>query len=516
METIATFLDRAAASRPESPALIHGTMRITFGDLAKRVDGLAANFRSRGLPPLARVAVYREKSIDMVVAVLAAMKAGMIAVPINPKLKLPQVLHIVSDCEPSLFFTTAHRAGTLAPHLPAATALLTEALPNDEAACPAQAPKPIVDADPAIIFYTSGSTGQPKGVVASHRNLVAGATSVNAYLGTHSDDVIMAVLPLSFDAGFSQITTALHAGSCVVLHEYLRPLELIKLCAEHKVTSMTAIPPLWVQLAGAVWPPEAAESLRLFANTGGHMPTPLLQKLRSLFPRAAPFLMYGLTEAFRSTYLDPREVDVRPNSIGKAIPNAEVLVLREDGSECGPDEPGELVHRGAHVCLGYWRDPGRTAEKFRPRSIFEGAFAQPAVWSGDIVTRDEEGFLYFVSRRDEMIKTSGYRVSPSEVEQAILALHGISEAVVFGVADPDLGQRIVGVVRKSELDEADLPAHLRRVLPAYMVPQIVAIEALPRNPNGKLDRPRIKADYVAGLVAETVEPLPRIAAGGRA
>jgi acyl-CoA ligase (AMP-forming) (exosortase A-associated) len=516
METIATFLDRAAASRPERSALIHGATRISFGDLAKRVDGLAANFQSRGLPPLARVAVYREKSIDMIVAVLAAMKAGLIAVPINPKLKLAQVLHIVSDCEPSLFFTTAHRAGAIGPHLPGATALLTEAVANDEAGALDRVPGPIVDADPAIIFYTSGSTGQPKGVVASHRNLVAGATSVNAYLGTHSDDVIMAVLPLSFDAGFSQITTGLHAGCCVVLHEYLRPLELIKLCAEHQVTSMTAIPPLWVQLAEAAWPTEAAESLRLFANTGGHMPTPLLQKLRSLFPRATPFLMYGLTEAFRSTYLDPSEVDIRPNSIGKAIPNAEVLVLRDDGSECAPNEPGELVHRGAHVCLGYWRDACRTAEKFRPRSVFEGAFAQPTVWSGDIVTRDEEGFLYFVSRRDEMIKTSGYRVSPSEIEQAILDLDGISEAVVFGVLDPKLGQRIVGVVRQSELDEADLAAHLRRVLPAYMVPEIVPIGALPRNPNGKLDRPRIKADYVGGLLAATVEPLPRIAAGGRA
>ena len=218
----------------------------------------------------------------------------------------------------------------------------------------------------AAILYTSGSTGLPKGVVLSHRNLIAGAESVSHYLGNTADDVILSALPLSFDAGFSQLTTAFSVGAHVVLLNYLLPADVVRLCSRHRVTGLTCVPPLWVQIADQDWPTEAAENLRYFANTGGRMPKAALDRLRSLFRRAKPFLMYGLTEAFRSTYLDPAEVDRRPDSIGKAIPNAEVLVVRPDGSLCGPGEQGELVHRGALVAMGYWNDPEQTAERFRP------------------------------------------------------------------------------------------------------------------------------------------------------
>jgi acyl-CoA synthetase (AMP-forming)/AMP-acid ligase II len=266
-----------------------------------------------------------------------------------------------------------------------------------------------------------------------------------------------------------------------------------RLCARHAVTGITAVPPLWIQLAEQEWPADAAARLRYFANTGGRMPKPLLDRLRSLFPQAAPYLMYGLTEAFRSTYLDPAEVDRRPDSIGKAIPNAEILVVRADGSACAAGEEGELVHRGPLVAQGYWNDASRTAERFRP--LPGAAPWQPierAVFSGDIVVRDEEGFLYYVGRRDEMIKTSGYRVSPTEIEEAAYETRLVSDAVAIGVADERLGQRILLVASPNgsgHLDTDALIAAMKRHLPLYMVPSHVVVrDEIPRSANGKFDR----------------------------
>ena len=362
-------------------------------------------------------------------------------------------------------------------------------------------PAPGVDLDVAAILYTSGSTGLPKGVVLSHRNLVVGAQSVSQYLENTADDVILSVLPLSFDAGLSQVTTALAVGAHVVLLNYLVAADVARACARWKVTGLTCVPPLWIQIADLDWPPEARASLRYFANTGGRMPKTVLDKLRSVFPDARPYLMYGLTEAFRSTYLDPAEVDRRPDSIGKAIPNAEILVVRPDGTRCDPGEPGELVHRGALVSLGYWGDPERTAQRFRPVPGPTTGHRLPelAVWSGDTVVADEDGFLYFVGRADEMIKTSGYRVSPTEVEEAALRTELAVDAVAFGAEDARLGQRIVLVVappRGATLEPATLLAALRSALPTFMVPaEIVVRDTIPRSPNGKYDRPRVRAEY---------------------
>jgi len=313
------------------------------------------------------------------------------------------------------------------------------------AGCP---PTTGVDTDVAAILYTSGSTGAPKGVVLSHRNLVVGAESVSSYLDNTAEDRILAVLPLSFDAGLSQLTTGFCVGAHVVLADYLLPGDVVRACAENQITGMVGVPPLWIQLAAQTWPSGAVAGLRYFANTGGRLPRVTLQRLRAIFPSAAPYLMYGLTEAFRSTYLDPREVDRRPDSIGKAIPNAEILVVREDGGLCGPGEPGELVHRGPLVTLGYWNDMERTAERFRPPPNRPVELCTPelAVWSGDVVVRDEEGFLYFVGRRDDMIKTSGYRVSPQEIEEVVYETGLIQDAVALGLEDETLGHRIVLVV----------------------------------------------------------------------
>jgi acyl-CoA ligase (AMP-forming) (exosortase A-associated) len=360
----------------------------------------------------------------------------------------------------------------------------------------------VIDTDMAAILYTSGSTGNPKGVVLSHRNLVAGARSVSSYLENHSNDRILSVLPLSFDAGLSQLTTAFEVGACVVLHNYLLPGHVVHTCEENEITGIVGVPPLWIQLAELDWPPAAARNIRYFANTGGHMPRPVLNRLRAALPNAKPYLMYGLTEAFRSTYLDPSEVDRRPDSIGKAIPNVEILVVRPDGTPCEPNEEGELVHRGALVSMGYWNDPERTAERFKPAPGQPLGLCLPeiAVWSGDRVRRDVEGFLYFVGRQDEMIKTSGYRVSPTEVEEFLYSTGSVGAAAALGVPHPRLGQAIVVVAtppRNRPFDKDIILRECRRGMPHYMVPlMIVEREALPRNSNGKIDRKLLAAEFV--------------------
>ena len=268
---------------------------------------------------------------------------------------------------------------------------------------------------------------------------------------------------------------------------------MVTACRRWGVTGLTGVPPLWIQIAEQEWPAEATASLRYFANTGGRMPRPLLTRLREHFPAAQPFLMYGLTEAFRSTYLDPAEIDRRPDSIGKAIPNTEILVVGPDGTRCEPGEVGELVHRGALVALGYWNDPEKTALRFRsPPGGPPVETGERAVWSGDLVRADDEGFLYFVGRNDEMIKTSGYRVSPTEIEEIAFRSGLVRDAVALGDDDPALGQRIVLIVTPSTPGQRvgeSLHRYFRRNAPSYMVPATVDERtSIPRGPNGKYDR----------------------------
>lgn len=510
----------AAARWGDAPALSYRDATLTYAELWRRVVVFAAALRRDGIGRGERVAIYSEKRIDAVVSMLGAAAAGAVFVPVNPLLRPAQVHHILADCEVGLLVTSADRLALLLEGggaAPLARALVMEgetAAPVTEAPPavvgwsefveeiqPVAEPDLAIDVDPAAIFYTSGSTGKPKGVVVSHRNLVAGAESVAGYIGNRPDDRILAMLPLSFDAGFSQLSTGFAAGAEVVLFNYLLPRDVVSICAERGITGMTAVPPLWIQLAEQEWPREASAGLRYFASTGGRMPRETLDRLRRAFPGAAPYLMYGLTEAFRSTYLDPAEVDRRPDSIGKAIPNAEIVLVREDGARCAPGEQGELVHRGALVALGYWGDPERTAERFRPAPARDAGLPgeELAVWSGDLAVEDEEGFLYFVGRDDEMIKTSGYRVSPSEVEEAAHGTGLVGEAVAVGVEDPRLGQRIVLVAAPppevEEVDAAALLGELRRRLPGYMLPkQVETRSQLPRSANGKFDRTAIRRE----------------------
>ncbi|MCP4830300.1 MAG: AMP-binding protein, partial [Proteobacteria bacterium] len=299
-------------------------------------------------------------------------------------------------------------------------------------------------------------------------------------------------------------TTAFSVSACGVLMDYLLPRDVIRAVEKHGITGLTAVPPLWNQLKDLKWSKEAASSMRYIANTGGAMPVATTRTLQKALPNTLVYLMYGLTEAFRSTYLPPDQVDKRPESIGKAIPNAEILVINDLGEECSPNEPGELVHRGALVSLGYWNDPEKTAERFKPcpGRLPEIISEEMAVWSGDQVTKDEDGYLYFISRKDEMIKTSGYRVSPTEVEEVAFASGLAAGAAALGIAHPTLGQAILllvtpaaGQALGSEL-EAALLNHCRAEMPNFMVPaKIVARELLPQNQNGKIDRRALSEEY---------------------
>ncbi len=499
-----------AAKRPDAPSLTIKDTTLSYSELWDEARAFAAGLARIGLGRSERVAIYLDKQIETVASVFGTSAAGGAFVPVNPLLRPQQVGYILDDCSVRVLVTSAERLETLGDELERCASIEHVIVvaggrkPSgervyavhswDDFLDTADAPEPnLIDLDMAAIFYTSGSTGKPKGVVLSHRNLIVGGESVSHYLGNHEDDCILAALPLSFDAGFSQLTTGFTVGAHVVLVNYLLPREVVGLCAEHRVTGLTCVPPLWLQLADQTWPAEAMRSVRYFANTGGRMPKSTLDRLRAIFPRARPFLMYGLTEAFRSTYLDPAEVDRRPDSIGKAIPNAEILVVREDGSLCDPDEQGELVHRGALVAMGYWNDPERTAERFRPAPSRDGAICttETAVFSGDLVRRDEEGFLYFVGRKDEMIKTSGYRVSPTEIEEVAYGTGLVGDAVALGADDERLGQHIVLAVSPANghVDPDELLAVLRRQLPRYMVPKHVVVRpSLPRSPNNKFDR----------------------------
>lgn len=518
------LITTAAQRTPQAIALTSGAASMSYGDLSERVEQFSSGLMGLGLARGERVAIYLEKRFETVVASFGAPAAGCVFVPVNPLLKSEQVAFILRDCNVRVLVTSPERLALMTDALADCPDLRHVVVTGEPAIDvsgsasliswedfligPAKAGHRVIDTDMVAILYTSGSTGKPKGVVLSHRNMVAGAKSVASYLENTAQDTLLAALPLSFDAGFSQLTTAFHVGARVVLLNYLMPRDVLKAMVREGVTGLTVVPPLYIQLAQLEWPVEINDKLRYFANTGGRMPGETLAALRQRVPSAKPFLMYGLTEAFRSTYLPPDEVDRRPDSIGKAIPNAEILVLRDDGSPCDPGEPGELVHRGALVGMGYWNDAEKTAERYKLLAP-DAPGRQPglqlpeyAVFSGDTVRKDAQGFLYFIGRRDEMMKTSGYRVSPTEVEEILYATQLVGECVAFGVAHASLGHAIHVIATYAVGAEAgglsQLMAECRTRMPAYMVPAGIEIVEgpLPRNPNGKIDRKLLSTGWL--------------------
>lgn len=530
--TIADALRASADRTPEREALVYRDRRISYASLDAEVDRLAGLLLSQDIRKGDRVAVYLEKSPEEVSALLGAGRAGAAFVDVNHLLKPPQVEHILRDSGARVLLTSRQRALSLAAVFPACPALeclvvhgsgeepppahyriLERGAWAEKAPAGDSGPRHprVLETDLGAIIYTSGSTGKPKGVVLSHRNLLAGAESVSEYLNNTPDDRILSVLPFSFDYGLNQLTTSLYVGATCVLINYLLINDVLKALEKEAITGLGLIPPLWLQLLQKDWDHTRFPAWRYLTNTGGAMPETATRDFRRRLPKAKIFLMYGLTEAFRACYLPPELADAKPTSIGQAIPNAELWVLNDQGQHCGPGEEGELVQRGAHVALGYWNDPAKTAERFKPNPFAppELPFPEMVVYSGDRVKRDEDGHLYFVGRRDEMIKTSGYRVSPGEIEEVLYATALVEHAAAFGVPDEILGQVVVAVVSGKngvKPDPAALTTACAKNLSNYMVPREIEIwDRLPLNPNGKIDRPGVKERYLNRGDAEDAE-----------
>jgi acyl-CoA ligase (AMP-forming) (exosortase A-associated) len=484
-----------SCGRPGDAALIDRAGTLDFAGLERLTGQVASWLAKQGFAPGARIASWLPKTRLACVLPLAVPRAGLVHVPINPMLKRAQVAHIIADSGAAGLVTQAGRLETLeAGDIPVdCSACLETDVQSDHAIPPSHAASDTL----AAILYTSGSTGRSKGVMVSHANLWLGAVSVGHFLKLAPSDRVLGVLPLSFDYGQNQLLSTWAAGAAYAPLDYLTARDVVKGVARVGATTLAGVPPLWVQLLETDWPDATANLLKRLTNSGGALTAPVVAGLRARFPEADLYPMYGLTEAFRSTYLAPELVAAHPDSIGRAIPFAEVMVVRPDGSRAVAGEAGEMVHAGPLVAQGYWGDAERTAQRFRPAPHWSKSGGM-AVWSGDTVVRDAEGLLRFVGRDDEMIKSAGNRISPTEIEEAVVAGGETAEAVALGVPDDRLGQAIVVVARGDGSREADLRARLRRDLPSFQQPVRYEWRAdLPRNANGKLDRAALRAEVAA-------------------
>lgn len=546
ISTVHQLIYNSAKRTPNAPALVHKDKQFNYAQLQQYIENIANSFQHLSLQPADRIGIYLPKNFENVGCMFACSIVSAVFVPINPVLKAPQVQHIMDDCTVKVLITNKARYLSLVSYFSDFTTSnklseLTHIVITDIDDASDYNNKDVTvyswqdfltleqsninninsnelkqnaidnqkhkEKEPsksiAAILYTSGSTGKPKGVVVTQSNLIVGAQSVSQYLNNTPDDRLLALLPLSFDYGLSQLTTSFLVGARCILLDYLLPNDVLKAIKKHKITGVAAVPPLWHQLAKLTWPNDCGESVRYFTNSGGALSVNIVNTLRQLMPKAAPYLMYGLTEAFRSTYLAPEEIDIRVNSIGKAVPNANVYVLNAEGNECGPNEPGELVHSGPLVTLGYWNDIAKTQQRFKLLSpAITGLSSNTvAVFSGDTVTKDEDGYLYFVARNDEMIKTSGYRVSPTEIEEVLYQHSDVIEVAVLGIKDEQLGQAVVALISSqssfdTKLLERSIIKHCQQYLANYLVPKKICFLAeLPHNANGKIDRNQLHLTY---------------------
>ncbi len=518
MDFIIWHLVRESAGRtPEKEALVHGEERLSYQQVARLTAGFATSLRERNVTRGDRVGIYLDASIPQVISMFGISQAGGVYVPINFLLHPSQVMHIARDCGMKALITTPAKLAALADIIPQIPTLEFVVLvgagevPGKEihgyrydeftaAEPPVVWSERTIEKDLAAILYTSGSTGKPKGVMLSHANIVAGSRIVSTYLGITENERILAVLPFSFDAGMNQLMTAFEKGGTLVLINFVFAREIVRTLLEERITGLAGVPTLWSLLSqpNSTLDKQPLPDLRYITNTGGAMPQAVLKALRRALSTTKIFLMYGLTEAFRSTYLPPEELDRRPTSMGKAITDTEILVLNEQGQLCMPGEVGELVHRGPTVSLGYWNRPEDTARVLRPNPLLppEMGDCERVCYSGDLVKMDEEGFLYFIGRRDTMIKSSGIRISPTEVEEVLFHTGKISGAAVIGVPDDLLGQTLKAFVvpREGEsINEDALLTICAEKMPRYMVPKAVEIlNELPKTSSGKVDYPALR------------------------
>jgi amino acid adenylation domain-containing protein len=497
VRNIAWMLWQAAATAPAAVALVERDRPHTYAELYDRALACAEALAHCGVGPGDRVAFLLERGVAAAAAFFGAAALGAVTVNVNETLRPRQIEHILSHAGVRVLLTS----GELLSRQPRAIATRAEILDMGtllRASGAQLLPLDRVGGDPAQIIYTSGSTGLPKGVTISHANLWAGVHAVTSYLQLDGEDRIASLLPFSFDYGFNQLLCAVYLGATLVVERAPHPQQIVATLRAQHVTVLPAVPPLWFQLLRVEgFRSLAMPALRLMTNTGGRIPTEAVRALRAAQPQAQLVLMYGLTEAFRSTYLPPAAVDERPDSIGRAIPGAEILVLRDDLTPCGPGEVGELVHRGPTVALGYWDDPIATAQVYRPNPLRPPGTpdSERVVFSGDLVRCDEDGFLYHLGRRGTFIKTLGYRVSPDEVVEVLYASGELLEAVVVGEPDEQRGERIVAyVVLTTSGSLPRLQSYARMELPRYMQPARFEVrDSLPRLPSGKHD--------VAGVAA---------------
>jgi acyl-CoA ligase (AMP-forming) (exosortase A-associated) len=512
------LLENTALQYSNKIAVKHGERVITFQALMEDSTKMGALIKRLGIGRGERIGILLDKSIEQVVAFFGTSFNDAVSVFINPVLKKEQIEHIILDCDAKMLICTKREWVRNKMDFPLKIIYVDETVKEEvekeNNVAWWQNVKKELDAkelksgqisdDIANIIYTSGSTGKPKGVVITHRNLIEGAEIVSGYLEITEHDRIISVLPFNFDYGLNQLTTSVLKGATLVLHKFFLANDLLRVLEKEKITGFAGMNPIWVKIFNERFDINKKydfSNLRYITNSGGKVPESIVKKMRAFFPKTKIHLMYGLTEAFRSTYLPPEEIDRRPNSIGKAIPNVEILVLNEKGQECKPGEVGELVHRGALITRGYWNDPEKTEKIFRKNPLLkdQNHLNEAVVFSGDLVMKDEEGFLYYISRKDSMIKTMGYRVSPTEVEEYLMKLDGIVDAVVFGKEIETGDQIIVAVVRtnSTQMDDKQIMAQCRKNLPEYMVPREIHFEKdFPKTANGKVDRSFLQKKWV--------------------
>jgi amino acid adenylation domain-containing protein len=497
------FLAASAARSPDKPYLICGSVMTSFGQAALASDRLACQLQRVGVRRGDRVAVFMENSAELVVSVFGIVKAGAVFVIINPTTQAAKLSYILNDCAVTAVVAHPALAGILGPVTPEVVSLVGviwtappprgapsgktfEQIALEPHAAPAD--PGLIDNDLCTVIYTSGSTGRPKGVMLTHRNLANTVWAVSTYLGNVPEDIVLCCLPLSFGYGLCQVITGARVGHAVVIEKsFAYPFQILKRIADHRVTGLPGVPTIFATLLQMA-PFEGLDlsSLRYLSNAAAALPPAHILRLQDLFPKAAIFSMYGLTECTRVCYLDPARLHDKIASVGKAMPNEEVYIVDEDGRRVAPGVVGELVIRGANVMRGYWGRPQETAERLRDGEIL----GEKVLHSGDLFRMDEEGFLYFVGRKDDVFKCKGEKVSPREIENVLYGLEDVAEAAVIGVDDPIDGQAIKAYVvprEGSHLDENRIRRHCRANLESYMVPKFVEIrQILPKTDSGKI------------------------------
>lgn len=500
------FLYSSAERLPDKTALVCGGERLTYREIDQMSNRLAHALRQAGVQRGGRVAIFLPNSTGTVIGIFAALKAGGVFVVINHTTKNDKLAYILQNSGASALLTDRRRAASAAGILNEVESLKLCVIADDlaeslEASLDVPAaglesiltsysadrpPQVNIDLDLACLIYTSGSTGDPKGVMSDHSNVVFAASSIIEYIGNCPDDIVLDVLPLSFDYGLYQLLMVFKFGGTLVLeNSFAYPAAILKLIEEERITGLPGVPTIFSILVQMDLSSFDLSSLRYLTNTAAALPPSHIQQLQDKFPETTLFSMYGLTETKRTLYLPPDQLKVRPGSVGIPIPGTEAWVEEENGQRAAPGEAGELVVRGRHVMRGYWNDPAASAERFRPGRIP----GERLCYTGDVFRQDEEGYFYFVGRKDDIIKSRGEKVSPKEVENVLYMLPGVTEAAVIGVEDPILGQAIKAflVVEGQELTEKQVLAHCRAHLEDFMIPRLVEFrQSLEKTSSGKI------------------------------